>query len=54
MSWEQDTETLVMGGDSRTVRLWDLRAERRTMELPTGGDSTTVITAIHSHQAGNV
>nr|XP_053641674.1 regulatory-associated protein of mTOR-like isoform X1 [Cherax quadricarinatus] len=52
MSWEQDTTTLIMGGDSRTVRLWDLQAERRTLELPTGGDNTTVITAIHSHHAG--
>ncbi|XP_069979013.1 regulatory-associated protein of mTOR isoform X2 [Penaeus vannamei] len=52
LSWEQDTTTLVTGGDSRTVRLWDLQAERRTMELPTGGDSTSFITALHSHQAG--
>nr|XP_045605742.1 regulatory-associated protein of mTOR-like isoform X2 [Procambarus clarkii] len=52
MCWEQNTATLVMGGDSRTIRLWDLRAERRTMELPTGGDNPTVITAIHSHHAG--
>ncbi|KAG7167191.1 Regulatory-associated protein of mTOR-like [Homarus americanus] len=52
MSWEQDTATLVIGGDSRTVRVWDMQAERRTMELPTGGDNTTVITAVHSHHAG--
>nr|UBK23765.1 regulatory-associated protein of mTOR-like [Macrobrachium rosenbergii] len=52
LSWEQDTKTLVVGGDSRTVRLWDLQAERRTMELPTGGESKTIVTAIHSHQAG--
>lgn len=54
ISWEQDTTTLVVGGDSRTVRLWDLKAERRTIELPTTGDSTTVVTAIHSHQAGKL
>lgn len=52
MSWEQENGTLVIGGDSRTLRIWDLHAERRTAELPTGGDSNTVITALHSHQAG--
>ncbi|KAG0712344.1 Regulatory-associated protein of mTOR [Chionoecetes opilio] len=52
MSWEQDAATLVVGGDSRTIRLWDLKAERRTAELPTGGDATSIVTALHSHQAG--
>ncbi|KAK7086926.1 hypothetical protein SK128_000698 [Halocaridina rubra] len=52
LSWEQDSKTLVLGGDSRTVRLWDLQAERRTVELPTGGESKTFVSAIHSHQAG--
>lgn len=52
MSWEQDTATMVMGGDSRTIRLWDLKAERRTSELPTGGDTSSIVTALHSHQAG--
>ena len=52
MSWEQDTATMVVGGDSRTIRLWDLKAERRTSELPTGGDTSSNVTALHSHQAG--
>ena len=52
MSWEQDTATMVVGGDSRTIRLWDLKAERRTSEQPTGGDSSSIVTALHSHQAG--
>ncbi|KAK3870949.1 hypothetical protein Pcinc_016478 [Petrolisthes cinctipes] len=52
MSWEQENGTLVIGGDSRTIRIWDIHAERCTAELPTGGDSNTVITALHSHQAG--
>ncbi|XP_063861372.1 regulatory-associated protein of mTOR-like isoform X1 [Scylla paramamosain] len=52
MSWEQDTATMVVGGDSRTIRLWDLKAERRISELPTGGDSSSIVTALHSHQAG--
>ncbi|CAL4161869.1 unnamed protein product, partial [Meganyctiphanes norvegica] len=52
MSWEQDSTTLAMGGDSRTVRLWDMQAERRTQEITTGGDSNSYITALHSHQAG--
>ncbi|MPC18779.1 Regulatory-associated protein of mTOR [Portunus trituberculatus] len=43
---------MVVGGDSRTIRLWDLKAERRTSELPTGGDSSSIVTALHSHQAG--
>ncbi|XP_076029609.1 regulatory associated protein of MTOR complex 1 isoform X2 [Oratosquilla oratoria] len=52
MSWEQDTSMLVVGGDSRVVRLWDLREERKTAELLTGGDITSFVTALHSHQAG--
>ena len=53
MSWEQDQHTLVVGGDSNTVRFWDLEQERKVLEIKVDNAKTdNVITALHSKDNG--
>ncbi|KAJ8953916.1 hypothetical protein NQ318_019156 [Aromia moschata] len=46
MTWEQWTQTLITGGDSRVLRFWDVESELKAFDLPTGTDSS--VTCIDS------
>lgn len=36
MCWEQNTQTIVMAGDARMLRVWDTEHELRLQDIPTG------------------
>uniref|UniRef100_A0A6M2DI61 Putative guanine nucleotide binding protein mip1 n=1 Tax=Xenopsylla cheopis TaxID=163159 RepID=A0A6M2DI61_XENCH len=50
MCWEQSTQTIVMAGDTRVLRVWDTEHELKLQDIPTGADcSVTTITSRYSH-----
>ncbi|CAH0389097.1 unnamed protein product [Bemisia tabaci] len=38
--WDQLTQSLLVGGDSRYIRIWDADKELKTVDIPTGADSS--------------
>ncbi|KAF7337789.1 Target of rapamycin complex 1 subunit mip1 [Mycena sanguinolenta] len=44
MDWMQNTGLLLVGGDSRTIKVWDAQTETPTLDLDTNSDSP--VTAI--------
>ncbi|KII94228.1 hypothetical protein PLICRDRAFT_101175 [Plicaturopsis crispa FD-325 SS-3] len=48
MDWRQSGGSLLVGGDSRLIRLWDAHTETQTMDIDT--DSESPMTAIASDQ----
>lgn len=45
--WQQRSQTIVVGGDSKSIRLWDAESEMKKCDIPTGLNScvSTLTTA---------
>jgi WD40 repeat protein len=50
MKWDFEREWLLVGGDTKVLRLWDVKTELRKGDWPTGHDSP--VTSIDSHRCG--
>lgn len=46
MTWQQQSETVVVGGESKHLRYWDACTERKLCDMPTGSDSA--VSVLHS------
>nr|BAC78394.1 hypothetical protein [Coprinopsis cinerea] len=51
MDWRQSAGTLLVGGDSRVIKVWDAQTETQGMDLDTNSDSP--VTAICSDHVSN-
>merc|ERR1719154_638320 len=51
MSWSQHNQSLMAGGDSKILRLWDCRREMRICDIPSMLDTcvTNIQTGDNSH-----
>ncbi|KAJ7163422.1 hypothetical protein C8R43DRAFT_879598, partial [Mycena crocata] len=49
MEWEQSTGTLIVGGESRIIRVWDAYTETSSMDLNTNSENP--VTSIVSHDS---
>lgn len=45
MTWQQNCQTLVAGGDFKVLRLWDTERELKLCDIPTDADSAVHILA---------
>lgn len=43
MAWQQQSETIVVGGDAKVLRCWDARTERKVCDLATGSDAAVSV-----------
>lgn len=46
VSWEQKTRLIAVGGDSKTIRLWDASTELKLIDLPTNADTGGAVTCL--------
>lgn len=37
-AWHQSTQTIIVGGESKVIRLWDAEKELKYMDIPVGSD----------------
>lgn len=37
-AWHQKSQTIVVGGESKYLRLWDVEKELKVIDIPTGSD----------------
>lgn len=42
MAWEQRTSQIAVGGDSKTMRIWDANKEMKALQFQTGSDMSYV------------
>lgn len=52
MSWEQRTQSVVVTGDVRIIRIWDAESELKVQDIPTGADCC--VTSISTDISGTV
>lgn len=45
-AWHQKTQTLIAGGESRVLNLWDVEKELKSGELPVGSESSVRVLSI--------
>jgi len=55
VAWKQKQKRLAVAGDlsSRIIRLWDIEAEKKVNDLPTGTDSSAVTCLAPDHSGKN-
>jgi len=52
MKWDFEREKLLVGGDTKVVRVWDTKTELRRGDWPTGHDCP--VTSIDMHRCGGL
>jgi regulator-associated protein of mTOR len=52
MSWEQRTQSVVVTGDVRIIRIWDAESELNVQDIPTG--AVCCVTIISTDISGTV
>lgn len=50
LKWDLEGEKVLVSGDTKVVRMWDIKTELRKGDWPTGFDSP--VTSIDCHRCG--
>lgn len=50
--WDHEKERVLTTGDSKVVRIWDVKSEMRTGDWPTGHDCA--VTSLDFHRSGKI